>query len=387
MQEVIRDLGYNVTEVQEDTTQQTPDEAAAEAEAAQVAEQATKDAEAEEAAKAEETDRLSRNQRRKAARERDQQAIKDATERADKVQRDFDEFKARTTSEFEEIRKNPPRAPEPEKPLEAPKRPTRAEFFENTDDPETAYEDALRKYWKALDKYESDVEERSKPKPEPKAEPKAEPAPAQTGQPDVSDAAVKGVKLDDIKNPNLRDFYDSLKRVTDGHPGAFKSIHENNVNMSQVMFGAVNLFDEPARIALYLAQHPEESKRIKALTDGKPDENPRLARIAKKELDKIEQLAAAEDAARKATGSDQIPPIEEDTEEVDAQPAAEPTAPPKSVVKAAAAPAKAEPKKKAQPIDPVGARGSQSQKRYEDMTADEMKKLDIDEVRRMTGRL
>ena len=394
--EVLRDLGYNVGEVEVQATQATPDEeAAAEAEA-QAATQAAEVAAETERAEKEEKERKTRNERRREAKERDQAAIREATERANRLQREVEELRTaqtKTATEIEDLRKNPPKAAPPEPVLEAPKRPTRADFFEAAD-PEAAYEDALLDYGDARREYQRKVEEAKKPK----AEPERLAATAPIAQP----ARAAGPTLDEqiaaaTENPTLRRFLGNVKEVAAKFPDAPKAIEENLPNVNPAMISAIHQFDEPARIALYLAKHPEESKRIKGLTDGNVAEDPRKIRQAEKELAKIEQLAAEEDAASGAGPGNETDDEQQPTEtdpDVDAS-AARITSQPQRPASAArpaqppATPAQQPPagKKKPTPVDPIGARGTQQAKRYEDMTEAEQRSLSVYEVRKLRGML
>jgi hypothetical protein len=384
---VMRDLGYNVGSVEVQEAQPTPEEEANAAATEQAETEAAEAALETERVEKEEKEKKSRNDRRREAKERDQQAIKDATERAERVEREFADFKAKTTSEFEDLRKNPPKAEVAAPELVAPKRPTRAEFFEAAD-PEAAYEDALLDYGDARRTYQQKLEESKKPKA---SEPEK---PAAAAKPDTQ---VATQSFDDVlattKDPTLKRFLTNVKEVSGKHPDAAKAIEENLPNVNPAMISAIHQFDEPARIALYLAKHPDDSKRIKGLTDGNVAEDPRKIRNALTELAKIEQLAAEEDAASGAASGS-----EEDDEQQTTQPDPEVDAAAARISPQPQRPAAAQKppvaqtpqptgKKKATPIDPIGARGAQHEKRYEDMTPDEQRKLSPDEVRKMRGML
>jgi hypothetical protein len=388
--EVMSSLGYNVSSVEQEATQQTPEEIQEAAETARV-EQETKDQQArEDAANAEETERKSRNQRRKEARERDQEALRQATEANSQLKREVEELRkaqTSTTSQLEELRKNPPRAVvEPPLP-EAPKRPTKAEFFES-DDPDQAYEDALFDWRDKKVEHDKAVAERAKPKV---VEEKAAPVvPAAAEPPKTADAATK-LFLGSVEALEKR-------LPDDKKSGLRQKLAENLPNTTEPMRAMLLTMEDPARIAQYLAEHPEESKRIKGLTEGLISDNPKLVKIATRELDKIEQLAADEDTAAagadpgsaddKADEAEPDPEVDASAARISSQPQrpAQQQRPPAA---AAAAPTTTQkpPTKKATPIDPVGARGVESAKRYEDMTPAEQRALSVDDVRKMRGML
>lgn len=385
---VLNDLGYNVSASEVVSEQPTPEEEANAERIAAEAQAETERVESEKIEQAAEKERTTRAERRRLAKEADKKAIADATSRADGLERQVNEFResqVRLQREIEDIRKNPPKAEvEPAPPAE-PKRPTRAEFL-TADDPEAAYEDALLEFGDLRREYKAQVAERAKPKPEVKKE---DPPPA-AAQPTYSDAELGQIDISKIPQPPLRRFMESVKTVTATHPGAYKAIVDNVPNVNDAIIQAGHTFDDPARIQLYLAKHPEESKRIKGLTDGNVQEDPRKLRIAQRELEKVEQMAAEEDAASAvpAIGSeidDEQPPVDPETDASAARQTSQPQRP------AAAAPRAAAPVPKKQmkhePISPVGARGAQTEKRYEDMTQDEQRKLSPDEVRKLRGML
>ncbi len=385
--EVLQSLGYNVTASAEVTAQPTPDEIAEAERVEQEAATATAAAEATETAEKEEKERTTRNERRRLAKEADKKAIADATSRAEAAERranELAESQEQLKRDMEDMRKNPPKvAPGPAAPVE-PKRPQRVDFVDK-EDAEAAYEDALIEYSDARREYRTQLAEHNKPKTQPaKEEPKT--APATQQQPTYSDDELKSIDVAKISQPPLKRFIESVNTVTAAHPGAYKAIVDNVPNVNDAIIQAGHTFDEPARIQLYLAKHPEDSKRIKALTDGNVQENPRLLRLAQKELEKIEQLAAEEDAAPPAGGSeteDETPP----DPETDAAAARITTQPQRPA--AAAPPAKpaAKQQKKHEPISPVGAHGAQTETPYDKMSEEEQKKLSIDEVRRLRGML
>lgn len=403
---VLKDSGYDVTEVVVDTQQKTPEEEAAETEAAATAAteaQAETDRVAAEDAEKQEAERLSHNQKRRARQKAEFEETKNRAAAAEAktlyLESQIEELRKSTTkasADVEDLRNNPPRAAEPDPLPDPPKRPKKTDFFE-ADDPDEAYEDAMYKFRRAQDKHEGLVEERKKPKAVPAVV--ETPAPAAAPKKETP-AAEPATATAEIKDPVLRRFYTSIDAVSKEKAGidVGKILTDNLPNLSEATITAMHVYDEPARIALYLAQHPEESKRIKVLTEGAVSEDPRKVRIAQKELDKIEQLAAEEDAAAAKTADTDDEEEDESTgdPETDASaarvskqpqsaPAARPA--PKAAPPAAGTPpAKPQPKKH-DPIDPVGARGSQTAKSYDKMTAAEQKALSIDEVRKMRGML
>lgn len=401
---VLKDSGYEVTEVVVDTQQKTPEEEAAETEAAATAAteaQAETDRVAAEDAEKQAEEEKSHSQRRRARKRAEFEETKNRAAAAEAKTRDLEsqieELRKSTTkasADVEEFRKNPPRAAEQEPLPDPPKRPKKTDFFE-ADDPDEAYEDAMYKFRRAQDKHEGLVEERKKPKAVPAVVETPAPAAAPKKETPAAEAATATAE---IKDPVLRRFMTSVEAVSKTVPDVGKLLQDNLPNLSEATITAMHVYDEPARIALYLAQHPEESKRIKALTEGAVSEDPRKVRIAQKELDKIEQLAAEEDAAAAKTADTDDEEEDESTgdPETDASaarvskqpqsaPAARPA--PKAAPPAAGTPpAKPQPKKH-DPIDPVGARGSQTAKSYDKMTAAEQKALSIDEVRKMRGML
>lgn len=413
---VLKDLGYDVTETEVIGQQATEEEDAAATEAAKKTEEETA-AEAErvetEAAEKEAEEQKSHNQKRRARQKAErEEALSRATAaeaKTKELEAQIEDLRKSTTkavADVEEFRKNPPRAAEPEPLPDPPKRPKKTDFFE-ADDPDEAYEDAMYKFRRAQDKHEALVEDRKKPKPAPvvvetaaPAAKKEEPAPAARSavSEDLSDAAANNLDPDKTEAPELKLFIKSVKSVTGGHPGAYKAIVENISRVNDAIIQAGYGFEEPARIALYLAKHPEESLRIKALTDGNVRENPKLIRLAIKELDKIEQLAAAEDAA---VATKVVDDEDEEEDESTGDPETDASAaratkqpqrpaqsrPAEKATEVAPKPAAKKQPEKHTPIDPVGARGTQTAKRYEDMTAAEQKALPIDKVRELRGML
>lgn len=387
--EVLKERGYDVAVVEQQAQQDTPEEIEAAAEAQRVAEAAEETRKTEEEEERVKSEGAKRRERQRLAKEADRETIRVVTERAERAERtlaEVQQIQTRMQTEIEDIRKNPPKVePEPE----APKKPTRAEFIES-DDPEEAYLDARDDWRRKLDTHERLLEERKNPKPPEAAVPAAAADPA-PGAPRLDDDFVKTLDLEKIPDPGLKDFYSSVRSVTEEHPGAFKKIIENIPNVNDAIMQAGHLFDEPARIALYLAEHPDEAKRIKALTDGDPKVNNKLLRDARKELQKIEELAAAEDAAE----PEAVPPAaggggtQHGDPETDLAAARHSPQPQQPAAPAAAPPAAAAPprQKKATPIEPVGARGAQTAKSYDQMTPDEQRALSVDEVRALRNML
>lgn len=400
---VLKDLGYDVTETEVIGQQATEEEDAAATEAAKKTEEETA-AEAErvetEAAEKEAEEQKSHNQKRRARQKAErEEALSRATAaeaKTKELEAQIEDLRKSTTkavADVEEFRKNPPRAAEPEPLPDPPKRPKKTDFFE-ADDPEESYEDALFDYRIAKQKHEALVEERKKPKPAPVVVETAAPA-----APKKESTSVTPLATEDIKDPVLKRFFTSIDTVSKGKTGVDvgKLLTDNLPNLSEATITAMHVYDEPARIALYLAQHPEESKRIKALTEGAVSEDPRKVRIAQKELDKIEQLAAEEDAA---VATKVVDDADEEEDESTGDPETDASAaratkqpqrpaqsrPAEKAAEPAKPPAKKQPEKHT-PIDPVGSRGVQTAKRYEDMTAAEMKALTIDQVREKRGML
>lgn len=391
---VLTDLGYDVPVVETVTTQETPLEAAAATEAAETA--ATETAAAEEAAAAEveETKRKSSNQRKREARERLQAEVTAANDKASRLEQEIAELRQSTTTQIEQIRNAPPKVEEP--PLEAPTKPVRSDFVD-ADDPDDAYDDAKYKWRRDNEAYEQKLADKEKSKTDP---PPAAPAAQPVAAASYSDEEVAKVDLKEIKDQTLRRFIENTQAVTQKHPGAYKAIADNVPNVNDAIIQAGHMFDEPARIALYLAKHPDESKRIKELTAGDVKANPKLLRIAQKELEKIELAAAEEDAAQAPPADGSLDTTETDDEvDPDNDPAAATIArqpqrtevpPPAPPPPAAQAPP-AQPKKHT-PIEPVGARGAQSEKPYEQMTPAEQKELwnspgGIEKIRKMKGQI
>lgn len=381
---VLAERGYAVDVVEQVQQQPTPAEVEAAEEAVETARVAKETTEEAARVAQEEKERKTRGEKRREARERDQAALREATEKSNRLEAQLSEFResqSRMESQIEEMRRNPPKAEVEPPPPVAPARPSRADFMD-ADDPETAYEDALLEFGDKRREHVALLAERAKPK-----------TAALSAKKDGDPPAVDPALTETLKDPIARRFYDSIERVgktkTDIDIG--KVLNENLPNVNEAIVTAVHQCDEPARIALYLAQHPEESKRIKALTDGKLSEDPRKVRIAIRELEKIEQLVAEEDktATEEPEGSAGAPAADDELDpEVDAS-AARISPQPQRPAAPAASPAATPPKqpKKHTPIDPVGARGNQSAKRYEEMTPAEQKALSIDEVRKMRGLL
>lgn len=386
--EVLQSVGYDVTMAEAPAVQATPDEVAAQEAAAETERLETERVAEEARIETEEAEKKSRNQRRRDAAEKARTDLAAATDKANRLETelaDLRQAQQKTNAQIEELRKNPPKAPVEEPLPEAPKRPARADFLDS-EDPETAYEDALLEYGDARRDHAALIAERNKPKPvaEPeKVAPVAAPA-AAAAQPTLDQI------IEQEKNPVQKRFLQSVNEIVKTEPAALKLIGDNAGNFSAGMFSAIHVFDNPGRIALYLAKNPEEAKRIKTLTDGPIEENPARIRIATKELEKIEQLATEEDAAAATpvgSGDEATPagdPNEEDLSaaRISTQPQRPAAAAPPAKPAAPATP------RKHTPVDPVGARGgAQSQKRYEDMTAAEQRALSIDEVRKARGML
>lgn len=405
IKEILEAGGYETTEVKEETvggegeTEPTPEET--EAAAKDTAEKEKADKEAADAVKNEEKEKTTRNERRRLARERDQASRDAAIERADKAERELAELRESQTKlagDIEEFRKNPPK-PIPD--LVAPKRPKKpleADYFEAANPAEAfreaaeAYDESFADYRDAKREHERAVAERAKPKETP-APVKAAPA--------KEAPATEEFDLSKVTDPIMKRFYKSVETVQKTHTGASKLLSDNIVNLNEAMITAVHPFDEPARIALYLAEHPEESKRIKGLTEGKVTDDPRRVRIATRELEKIETLAAEEDAAAaKAadedegddTGDESDPETDASVARKTPQPTRKPDPDPAKAAAdkataAAEAAKKPAPPKKHTPITPVGARGTHSAKSYNEMTPDEQRALSVDEVRKLRGML
>lgn len=371
--EVFEANGFTPPSIEEITAQPTPDEIAAAEEATETAaaEAETARVAAEEAAA--DTERKSRNQKRREAREKLETDLRTANERATKYEKDLEELRAAnasTLAQVEDLRKNPPKAePEPE----APKKPSRADFLD-AEDPEEAFDDAKYEWRRKMETFEREKAERGKPKVDPQPVVAAQPETAST-----TDDSLKAIKLEEVKDMSLRRFLKSAQTITDKHPGAYKALVDNIPNICPAMSVEINKFDEPARIALYLAQHPDESKRIKALTDGNIQEDPKKLRTAQKELEKIEQLAAEEDAAPAGKGgSGTEEPTEDEVDPDDDSVATQATQPQTKPAAAApqATPAQKPQQKKHTPIEPVGARGgNHAEKTYDEMSAVEQKAL------------
>jgi hypothetical protein len=242
--------------------------------------------------------------------------------------------------------------PKPEEKAPEPKPKPRLAAFVEALTPGDDYETAVEQFQDALLDWRDEQKQAQAKKPE---------APAVEAAPDA-----EAVERWNSQVAEAKQVHEDWDEVASKDHGKMVS--------TPVMVAAVQMLDDGAELAYWLGTHPEEAHRI-AKASLLP-EKPTRAQIDKafaivyREFGKINLLAPA-------AGGEDIP------EPASAAPSPEPPGTPAS---REARPAAAPVRPKAEPVKPLGSRGPSPRKRYpQDYSEDELRSLDIEDVRRLSG--
>lgn len=297
-------------------------------------------------------------------------------QKREQLERELTELRAGRTAPSVTLKETPANvvtAPDaPAEPSPRPKRPVtpQEQDFWEKDDPTAAYKAAVADHEKALEKYEDDLvdwrtDERDRAKRQ---------ADAIQREKDTRESS-KAINEADQKERSDR--WQSQVTESSAKHSDFKEKLTAAQEFTPVMIEAAHAMEQTAEIAYYLANNPDELKRIIAETNLPEKYSPSQLNKARKtafvEYSKIEAKLAAEAPAEEA---DEEEATEQVAEPVRAPPVAE--APPVKV-----------PPKKFTPVTTVGGRGGKSTKTLSELEKsnskedmDELRAMSLDEMRR-----